>query len=241
MNAANFDEARRRLVYPLDYPTLEEARAGAELIAEHVGVLKVGLELFVRVGPAALALGRQLGCEVFLDLKLHDIPATVDGAVASAISHGVRYLTVHATGGQKMLEAAADRVEKEQSHLALLAVTVLTSLDESDLRATGVSFPPNEQALRLAVLARKSGIRGMVSSVAEVSMLRSELGPDVVLVTPGIRPAGAGTQDQKRVGTPAQAMAAGSSLLVVGRPIREASDPRAAAEAIRREVAEALA
>lgn len=240
MNSANFDEARRRLVFPLDYPTLEEARPGAESVAEHVGVLKIGLELFVKEGPRALELGRQLGCEVFLDLKLHDIPATVERAVASAISLGVRYLTLHASGGPKMLELAADRVERERAQLALLAVTVLTSLDESDLVATGVSSPPNEQALRLAVLAQRSGIRGLVSSVAEVSMLRQNLGPEMILVTPGIRPAGAGSQDQKRVGTPAQAMAAGSSLLVVGRPIRDAADPRAAAEAIRREIAEAL-
>lgn len=232
--------ARSRLAFPLDYPTLEQARRGAELVCGSVGVLKVGLELFVSEGPKSVALGRELGCEVFLDLKLHDIPETVERAVASAAALGVRFLTVHASGGPRMLEAAARRTERENTGLVLLAVTVLTSLDSADLTATGVAGGAAEQALRLARLAQQSGVNGWVCSVAEVSRLRSELGPSAVLVTPGIRPSGAGGgDDQKRVGSPTEAIRAGSSLLVVGRPIRDAADPAAAALAVLREIAEA--
>lgn len=232
--------ARARLAFALDYPGLEEARRGAELVRESVGVLKVGLELFVRSGPSAARLGRELGCDVFLDLKLHDIPETVERAVASACEHGVRYLTLHGSGGPRMLEAAARRAEREATGLVLLAVTVLTSLDASDLAATGVDRPPAEHALALARLAKNAGIAGAVCSVAEVASLRRELGSDAVLVTPGIRPAqGAAADDQKRVGTPAEAIRSGSSILVVGRPIRDSADPGAAARRILLEVAEA--
>lgn len=232
--------ARSRLAFPLDYPTLDQARRGAEQVSASAGVLKVGLELFVSEGPKSVGLGRELGCDVFLDLKLHDIPETVERAVASAAGLGVRYLTLHASGGPRMLEAAARRAERENTGLTLLAVTVLTSLDASDLAKTGVSDSPAKHALRLALLAQQSGVRGLVCSVAEVGELRRELGPSAILVTPGIRPAGSpGSDDQKRVGTPADAIRAGSSLLVVGRPIRDAADPAAAAAAVVREIAEA--
>ena len=225
--------ARNRLAYALDFPSLALAEAGAATVASSVGVLKVGLELFVSEGPKAVALGSQLGCDVFLDLKLHDIPETVERAVAAAAAHGVRYLTLHASGGPKMLAAAARRAERENTGLVLLAITVLTSLDASDLAATGVLAEPAAQALRLAKLAHGEGIPGMVCSSAEVGALRAELGPKAVLVTPGIRPATSnGSDDQKRTGTPESAIRAGSSLLVVGRPIRDAADPRAAATAI---------
>lgn len=199
-------------------------------------MLKVGLELFVREGPRATLLGSELGCDVFLDLKLHDIPETVERAVASAAELGVRYLTVHASGGAAMLERAARRAAG--SGLTLLAVTVLTSLDASDLRATGVGAAPEEHALRLARLAVDAGIPGLVCSSAEVGALRAALGPRVILVTPGIRMANMG-DDQKRIGTPRSAIRAGSSLLVVGRPIRDAADPSEAARGIVREIAEA--
>jgi orotidine-5'-phosphate decarboxylase len=228
---------RSRLVFPLDYPTLAEARRGALRVRESVGVLKVGLELFVREGPSAVGLGQELGCDIFLDLKLHDIPATVRRAVGSAAALGVRYLTVHAGGGPHMLEEAA--AAAVGTGVTLLGVTVLTSLDAEDLRAVGVAAAPAEQTLRLARLARSVGIGGLVCSTAEVERLRSELGPDVVLVTPGIRPSGAKADDQKRVGTPASAIAAGSTLLVVGRPIRDAEDPAEAARAIVAEIADA--
>jgi orotidine-5'-phosphate decarboxylase len=237
-------DAKRRLAFALDYPDLVSARAGAERVARHVGVLKVGLELFVREGPSAVRLGSDLGCELFLDLKLHDIPETVERAVASAAELGARYLTLHAAGGPRMLERAAERAVRSNTPLTLLAVTVLTSLDESDLRAVGVADGPAEQALRLARLARDCGIGGLVCSAAEVAALRAAVGAELVLVTPGIRASAAPGQnpdDQKRTGTPAGAIRAGSSLLVVGRPIRDAADPAAAAADIVQEIAGALA
>jgi orotidine-5'-phosphate decarboxylase len=230
--------ARDRLAFALDFPTLAEARQGAALVTNAVGVLKVGLELFVSEGPRAVELGRELGCEIFLDLKLHDIPETVERAVASAAAHGARYLTLHASGGPKMLAAAARRAERENTGLTLLAITVLTSLDATDLQAIGVSGSTAEHALRLARLARREGIPGMVCSALEVAALREALGPQAVLVTPGIRPQapGNGGDDQKRTGTPTAAIQAGSTLLVVGRPIRDAADPATAARAISDEI-----
>lgn len=233
------DAARRRLAFALDYPSLEAARAGASRVALAVGVLKVGLELFMREGPAAARLPAELGCATFLDLKLHDIPETVDRAVANACQLGVRYLTLHAGGGPRMLEQAAQRVAREGVDLTLLGVTVLTSLDQSDLQAVGVLASPRDQAKRLALLCKASGLHGCVCSVAEVSELRQAVGPQFVLVTPGIRFAAAGTDDQKRVGRPRDAIQAGSSILVVGRPIRDATDPAAVAAQIVEEIASA--
>ncbi len=231
--------ARNKLAFALDYPSLAEARSGATLVASAVGVLKVGLELFVKEGPAAVAIGAEFGCNVFLDLKLHDIPETVDRAVASACGLGARYLTVHASGGPRMLEKAAERVAKEGAELTLLGVTVLTSLDAEDLNRVGVSADPSAQALRLAKLAMEAGIGGLVCSASEVGRLRQALGPKPVLVTPGIRPAGGSAGDQKRLGTPDGAIRAGASMLVVGRPIRDSDDPAAAARAILATVAAA--
>lgn len=230
-------DPRRRLAFALDYPSVAEARAGAAAVRDAVGVLKIGLELFVREGPSAIALGAELGCDVFLDLKLHDIPETVERAVASAAGHGVRYLTLHAGGGRRMLEQAARRAEG--SGLVLLAVTVLTSLDDADLAELGVGASTGAHAHRLAELARDSGIQGLVCSVKEVAALRQLMGPSAVLVTPGIRPAAGASDDQKRTGTPGAAIRAGASLLVVGRPIRDAADPSATARAICSEIAEA--
>jgi len=235
------DRPRHRLAFPLDYPTLADARRGAELVSASVGVLKVGLELFVREGPAAAKLGAGLDAAVFLDLKLHDIPETVERAVASATALGVRYLTVHAAGGPKMLERAVARAERERTGLELLAVTVLTSLDEADLAAVGCPDGPGVQALRLARLAVSVGVPGLVCSPAEVGTLRRELGPEVTLVTPGIRPGdqAKAADDQKRVGTPESAIRAGSSVLVVGRPIRDAADPALAARRVLDEIQQA--
>jgi len=232
---------RDQLAFALDFPSLVEAEACAARVTESVGVLKVGLELFVAEGPKAVALGARLGCHVFLDLKLHDIPETVERAVATAAQLGVRFLTVHAGGGPRMLEAAAARAAREGTALQLLAVTVLTSLDAQDLAAVGVTAPPSEHVKRLAQLAVSSGVSGLVCSPAEVGGLRTELGADVFLCTPGIRPTGSALGDQKRVGTPSSAVRDGSSLLVVGRPIREASDPALAARSILAEIAEARA
>jgi orotidine-5'-phosphate decarboxylase len=233
--------ARSKLAFALDFPTLADAERGAAQVADAVGVLKIGLELFVSEGPRAVALGAQVGCEIFLDLKLHDIPETVERAVAAAAAHGARYLTVHAAGGPKMLAAAARRAERENTGLTLLAITVLTSLDLADLNAIGVGAGPAEQALRMARLAHAEGIPGMVCSALEVSSLREALGPKAVLVTPGIRPQTSGGDDQKRTATPALAIAAGASLLVVGRPIRDAADPALAARTISDEIQRASA
>jgi orotidine-5'-phosphate decarboxylase len=228
-----------KLAFALDYPTLSEARRGAELAAPSAGVLKVGLELFVAEGPACARVASELGRRLFLDLKLHDIPETVERAVASACALGASFLTVHASGGEKMLERAATRAQREGSSLQILAVTVLTSVDDADLRALGHADTASVQVIRLARLAFGVGVRGFVCSVAEAGALRSELGPEAVLVTPGIRPAGAAVGDQKRVATPATALREGASLLVVGRPIRDAADPRAAAAAVAAEIREA--
>lgn len=233
--------SRSHLAFALDYPNLAEAERGAALVAPEVGVLKVGLELFIQEGHAAVRMALELGSEVFLDLKLHDIEKTVERAVGTATQLGVKYLTLHCGGGPRMMEAAAARAQKENTGLVLLGVTVLTSLDASDLRAVGVESSPSDQALRLARLAQASGLGGLVCSSEEVARLRAELGPELVLVTPGIRPSGAELGDQKRVGSPRDAILAGSSLLVVGRPIRDAADPRAAARAITGEIADALA
>ncbi len=233
---ATFEEARRRLAFPLDFPSATEARAGAARVASAVGVLKVGLELFVREGPAAVGIGADLGLDVFLDLKLHDIPETVERAVRSASALGVRYLTVHAAGGRAMLSRAAIAASEAPRPLTLLAVTVLTSLDADDLAAQGIGETPAEHVLRVARLAWDAGIRGFVSSAAEAAALRRALGPEAFLVTPGIRPSSTIAGDQKRIATPTQAIADGADLLVVGRPIRDAADPLDAARAVVAEI-----
>ncbi len=229
------------LYVALDTPSLAEARALAERVKDSADGLKVGLELFVSEGPSAvvsLALLRP----IFLDLKLHDIPETVERAVARACATGAQLLTVHASGGPAMLERAVERAAKENTGLRIVAVTVLTSLDAGDLEAIGVSRDPASQALTLAKMARKHGVDAFVCSPKEVRALRDSLGDDVMLVTPGVRPAGDGfplsggeaSGDQKRTDTPEGAIAAGASAVVVGRPIRDAADPSAAAAAIKR-------
>lgn len=202
--------------------------------------MKVGLELFCRHGTSAVACGEAAGAPVFLDLKLHDIPATVGRAVENLrglASDGVRYVTVHASGGDAMLRAA---VEAAGDALQIVAVTVLTSLDDDDLEALGVGASSGAQVERLAKLAFAAGVRDFVCSPAEARAVRAALGDSARIMTPGVRPAGADRQDQKRVTTPRDAIAAGADLLVVGRPIREAADPVVAARAIAAEISEAL-
>jgi len=232
------------IVFALDFASLDEARAAAVRVAPAVGMLKVGLELFVEAGPAALAVGREAARPVFLDLKLHDIPETVERAVARAAHLGARVLTVHASGGRAMLKRAVERAKKEGDTLAICAVTILTSLDERDLDDIGITVTrrlaphrPGDAgvtalaASSLARMAYEEGVRWFVCSPEEASTLRAALGPDAVLVTPGIRPA-TSTDDQKRVATPERAIENGATWLVVGRPIRDAVDPLAAARAI---------
>lgn len=224
------------LCYPLDYPDVAAATAAAKRVGPSVDVLKVGLELFVEGGPQVVRAVTDLGKPLFLDLKLHDIPETVHRAVRRACDLGVSYLTVHAGGGPRMLTAAQEAVVASGSALTLLGVTVLTSIDAAELAQLGVVRPPAQHALHLAELGRAAGLRGFVCSPEEVAQLRQALGPDAVLVTPGVRPAGADVGDQRRVATPAAAVRAGSSMLVVGRPIRDAKEPSLAAQAIRAEM-----
>jgi orotidine-5'-phosphate decarboxylase len=223
---------RPPIAYALDFATAAQARDAARLVAPAIGMIKVGLELFVHEGPNVVALGREVGLPVFLDLKLHDIPETVERAVAQAAGLGARLVTVHASGGRTMLKRAVARAASEGGELAICAVTVLTSLDDTDLADIGMSGPARAAAVRLARVAFDEGVRWFVCSPAEVSSLRSELGKEAVLVTPGVRPATAARGDQKRVATPEQAIADGADWVVVGRPIRDAADPLAAAQAI---------
>jgi orotidine-5'-phosphate decarboxylase len=237
-----------RVVVALDVPSLDRARALASAVRESVGMIKVGLELFVQAGPAAVELGREVGRPVFLDLKLHDIPETVDRAVARAAALGATMLTVHAGGGRAMLKRAVERAGKEGTGLSITAVTVLTSLDAKDLADAGVAAGAGagadgsvaEQVQRLARLAWDEGVRCFVCSPHEATPLRRILGPEATLLTPGVRAAdtksGAPADDQKRTMSAGEAIAAGASWVVVGRPIRDAADPAAAARAISREV-----
>jgi orotidine-5'-phosphate decarboxylase len=210
-----------------------------------VGGIKLGLEFFLAHGAPGVRYAfpepvRMTGVGFFLDLKLHDIPNTVAGGIRAVIALEPTYITIHAGGGSAMLKAAVDEAASQAAKLGiarpkLLGVTVLTSLDAADLRATGVNEAPAEQATRLALLAQEGGLDGVICSPQEIATLRAACGPDFLLVTPGIRPAGSAVGDQKRVMTPRDAMRAGATALVVGRPITEAPDPRQAAEAIAHE------
>ncbi len=233
------EEARARLALAADLP-LDAARALYPKVAPQFGVVKVGLSLFVEHGPAAVRAFQQLGGRVFLDLKLHDIPQTVAHAAEKAGSLGVAYLTVHASGGAAMVKAAVEGAARGAAKAGvtppvILAVTVLTSLDDAALRQAGVAQSAGDWATHLAKLAFDAGAGGVVCSAQEVAKLKP-LAQGRVLCTPGIRPAGAAKGDQARVETPADAIRAGSSLLVVGRPVYEAADPVAAAKAIHAEV-----
>jgi orotidine-5'-phosphate decarboxylase len=204
-------------------------------LAGAVGGIKLGLEFFCANGPEGIrtVMSGAAGLPLFLDLKLHDIPNTVAGAVRAVAPLAPYLLTVHAAGGPQMMRAAAEAAaEIGENRLRIVAVTVLTSLDAGDLAAIGVAGGVTDQAARLADLALASGLDGVVCSAHEAATLRRQLGPEAILVVPGIRPAGAATGDQKRVMGPAEAMAAGATHLVIGRPITEAADPAAAARAI---------
>ena len=223
----------------LDTTDLARARHLAGLVAPHVGGLKLGLEFFLAQGLANTAEVAG-STPLFLDLKLHDIPNTVAGAVRAIAALKPEFLTVHAAGGPAMLRAAVDEAAEAAGRtghrVKLLGVTVLTSLDDGDLDAVGQRGPAADQVRRLALLARTCGLDGVICSPYEVAGLRAELGPDFQLVVPGIRPAGAALGDQKRVMGPREAIAAGASRLVIGRPITDAPDPAAAARAIAAEL-----
>ena len=211
----------------LDTPDVEAARALAAKLSGHVGGLKLGLEFFMAQGPAGVRAVAELGLPIFLDVKLHDIPNTVAGAARAAAALGATMLTVHASGGPAMVAAAVEAAPD----VAVLAVTVLTSLDARTLAAVGQP-DAGEQVPRLARLAVEAGARGIVCSPHEIAAVRSAVGPAPLIVVPGIRPAGSQHQDQARVATPEAAIAAGATHIVVGRPITAAGDPAAAAAAI---------
>jgi len=227
---------RQRLIAALDLPTAAEARALAERLGDAVGFYKIGLELFTAGGYFELLQWlRGRGCSVFADLKLYDIPETVRRAVANLRSSGASFLTVHAE--RSILEAAA----KEKGSLKVLAVTVLTSFDQRALAEMGYAGSVEDLATQRARAALESGCDGVIASGLEAPRIKAEFGDRLLVVTPGVRPAGAGTQDQKRVVDVAQAFANGADYIVVGRPIRDAADPRAAAEAIQATIAGAFA
>lgn len=225
------------LIIALDYPSLDAALCMADRLDPTRCRLKVGKELFTRSGPDVVEALHGRGFEVFLDLKFHDIPNTVAGAVEAAAEQGVWMVNVHAAGGRRMMEAARERLERQALSTRLIAVTVLTSMMAEDLAQVGVSVPPAEQVERLALLAQESGMHGVVCSAQESARLQELCGADFLKVTPGIRPSFAQVGDQKRVMTPRDAMAAGSTHLVVGRPVTQAAEPMEALAAIEVELA----
>jgi orotidine-5'-phosphate decarboxylase len=221
-----------RLIVALDFP---DARAALALVDQLEGAtrwFKIGLELYIAEGNALVAELQRRGFSIFLDLKLHDIPNTVAGAVRSAARLGVDMLTIHAGGGPAMLAAAVEAAAESETSPALLAVTVLTSMDGTQLAATGVIGSATQQVERLATMAWACGVQGFVCSPVEVAGLRSSLGTEPLLVIPGIRPEGVAMGDQRRVATPGAAIAAGASYLVIGRPITRATDPGGTMKAI---------
>jgi len=219
-----------RLIVALDVDSKEKALRLVDALGPHVGMFKVGKELFTAEGPAAVRSIVQSGGRVFLDLKFHDIPNTVAKAVGSAAQLGAFFVTLHASGGRAMLEAAASALPAEGTQL--LGVTVLTSHTDDSLEETGARGSVAETVRRLAVLARDSGIDGVVCSPHEITLIRESVGDDLVIVTPGIRPKGSAKGDQARVTTPLEAVRLGCDYIVVGRPITEAASPADAAEAI---------
>jgi orotidine-5'-phosphate decarboxylase len=227
---------RERLIVALDVPSASEAQKLVARIGDVAGIYKVGLQLFVAEGPSIVRDLVSSGRRVFLDLKLHDIPTTVALAVKSAAELRVDMLTIHASGGAAMLRAAT---EAAAGRLNLLAVTVLTSLNDEDMQEIGVSGRASDQVLRMAALAQSAGCQGIITSPRESLMVRKALGEGFAIVTPGIRPAGAETNDQQRIATPAQAISNGASHIVIGRPITHASDPATAAQAIIAEMEQA--
>jgi orotidine-5'-phosphate decarboxylase len=239
---------RSSLIVALDFDSLNTAVKFAKEIADLVGMFKIGSQLFTAAGPDAVRQVSQLGTDIFLDLKYHDIPNTVAGAVlAAAALPGVQLVNVHALGGTAMMQAAAQAVSAGvpmgADRTRLLAVTLLTSIDQKALREVGITGPPKSRVLRLAKLAQSAGVDGVVASVQEAKEIRKTCGREFLIVTPGVRPKETGAEhkkdDQARTATPFEAIKAGSDYIVVGRPILAATDPRAAAQAIVEEIASA--
>lgn len=227
-----------RVIVALDYPDANQAMALADRLDPALCKLKVGKELFVRAGPALVEQLSTRGFKVFLDLKFHDIPNTVAQACRAAVDLGVWMVNVHASGGLKMMQAAREAVAGAETKL--IAVTVLTSMNGDDLHQIGLDVEPAVQVARLAGLADQAGMDGVVCSAQEATLLRRQIGPDFLLVTPGIRPAGSDVGDQSRILTPARAIEAGADYLVVGRPITQAADPVLALKQITSEITNPL-
>ena len=231
----NAEQAREKIIFALDVDKLSEIDRWAELLAHKVGMFKVGKELFTTAGPAAVEAVKRHGGEVFLDLKYHDIPNTVAQAMLAAGRLGVRLANLHALGGPEMMEQAATAVRKQFTDTErprLLAVTILTSSTQETLKAVGIEQSVEQMVVRLAKLAKESGMDGVVASPLEIQAIRAACGPDFLVVTPGVRPAFASVDDQKRIMTPAEAVHAGADFLVIGRPIAKAADPAQAADLI---------
>lgn len=226
------------ILVALDYPSLEGALEMASALDPSACRVKVGKELFTRCGPSIVEALHNKGFDVFLDLKFHDIPNTTANAVAVAADMGVWMVNVHASGGARMMEACAEKLANRHDRPLLIAVTILTSMQEDDMKGIGLDCSPLEQVLRLANLSQQSGLDGVVCSSLEVSPLRASLGKDFKLVTPGIRPSFASADDQKRIMTPSEAVQAGSDYLVIGRPITKAAEPMLALSRILDELAE---
>lgn len=229
-----------KIIIAMDYPEAAPALALAERLQPALCRLKVGKELFTAAGPQLVEQLQKRGFEIFLDLKFHDIPNTTAQACKAAAALGVWMVNVHALGGRKMLEAAREAVVQSTHQPKLIAVTMLTSMAQEDLADIGINATPAEMVLRLAVLARDSGLDGVVCSAQEAALLRERCGRDFCLVTPGIRPAQASLDDQSRVMTPLAALQAGSSYLVIGRPITRAADPLQALLDINKEIGESV-
>jgi len=225
------------VIVALDYDNLAAVEAMAEQLDPSQCRLKVGKELFTHCGPPVVRRLQDAGFEIFLDLKFHDIPNTVAGAVKAAADMGVWMVNVHASGGARMMNAAAEALASYNDAPLLIAVTVLTSMDAEDLAAVGLDCTPQQQVLRLATLSNNCGLDGVVCSALETSGLRVSQGKDFLLVTPGIRPANAEVGDQRRVATPRSALASGSNYLVIGRPITQQDNPAVALSAINGDIA----
>jgi len=221
--------------------TKEKAVSLVEKLREDVGIFKIGSELFTSCGPDVIKEVKSNGCEVFLDLKFHDIPNTVAKSAIAAVRSGALIFNVHALGGADMMKKAAEAVTKESRALKIekpkiIAVTVLTSMDENNLKKIGIDDNMETQVLRLAKLARESGMDGVVASPSETGLIRKRIGKDFLIVTPGVRPSWAAVNDQKRIATPKEAIENGADFIVVGRPITEAADPVSAAKKVLEEI-----
>jgi len=239
------DNAKQRLIFALDVDSLDEARNWVAQLKDQVGVFKIGKQLFTKCGPEIVHLVQDGGCEVFLDLKYHDIPNTVAMAGLEAYRLGVRIFNVHALGGYEMMAKLVAEIDKvcprgNPDRPILLAVTILTSSTEETLRGVGIDRPVEVMVPKLAKLAKDAGMDGVVASPKEVTLIREACGEEFLIVTPGVRPTFAAQDDQKRVTTPGEAIRSGADYLVIGRPISAAADPAEAAQLILDEMQDAL-